>query len=517
MALPVRPRRHQNTMPGPLVTPEIAFHIHIPKTEEEWALEERKKKLDANDLAHELGPAGFARWLDEGTTYVLKWPDQGDEIVSTGTLLSSYKTMRRPIIHGLLRETETMNIVAAPKMNKSFLVGNLAMNIIGGGQLFGRFQCERGRILVCDNELHEETIAERIRVLAPALNVPIDRAARLIDYMPLRGKLVDILGLEQRIEKIRYRAYSVIILDALYKFYPGDGFDESDNAAMARLYTQLDAYAEYTGSAFVLIHHASKGDQSGKETTDIGAGAGAQSRACDAHMVLRKHEETGIYVIDCANRSFPPIQRFCARFKFPVWEAADEKDPDAMAGLQKKKNPTVGKKTARGPENAASASGSENSGQPASLDQAENTTSPAPESQKSPDPGPAKEVYISPEDREAGRLRDFCGGISYPMTILEIVELGKSFKFKTWTADHLRRTLLPSLIEKGQIALISEASGRIAAKYQGVPLAAARTTMAVPAEASEPPQDISDDEAYGPDLYGQDDYEPPPWSNDGGE
>lgn len=487
MALPIRPRRHQNTAPGPLVSIEEATAWRIPQTEEEWKLEERKKKIDVNDLAHELGPVGFARWLDEGVSYVVKWPDQGDEIVSTGTLLSSYKAMRRPIIHGLLRETETMNVVAAPKMNKSFLVGNIAMNIIGGGQLFGRFKCERGRILVADNELHEETIAERIRVLAPALNVPLDRAARLIDYMPLRGKLVDIEGLEQRIEKIRYRSYSVIILDALYKFYPDDGFDESDNAAMARLYTRLDSYAEYTGAAFILIHHASKGDQSGKETTDIGAGAGAQSRACDAHMVLRKHEETGIYVIDCANRSFPPIQRFCARFKFPVWEAADEKDPDAMAGLQKKRpvgRPPKAKTSPDAPEGGPAASPAETCATP----------------------GVEKDQRSS-EERLAARLHDFFAVIgAHPVTVVEILEQGKYLKFPNWTTDHLARNLIPDMLAQGVIACVSEASGEVSAKY------VTKTAETIADDATDVLGGASDEEAYGPDMYASDENDPPAWN-----
>ena len=64
MPLPVRPRRHQNIMPGPLVSIEEATHFDVPTTEEGWAALEKLKKVDVNDLAHELGPAGFARWLD---------------------------------------------------------------------------------------------------------------------------------------------------------------------------------------------------------------------------------------------------------------------------------------------------------------------------------------------------------------------------------------------------------------------------------------------------------------------
>ena len=51
------------------------------------------------------------------------------------------------------------------------------------------------------------------------------------------------------------------------------GADENDNATMAGLYNALDCYADALGAAFVNIHHSSKGDQSGKAVTDVGAGA----------------------------------------------------------------------------------------------------------------------------------------------------------------------------------------------------------------------------------------------------
>ncbi len=50
--------------------------------------------------------------------------------------------------------------------------------------------------------------------------------------------------------------------------------DENDDAAMCRLYNLIDAYAEQLGAAFILVHHTSKGNQSGKGVTDVGSGAG---------------------------------------------------------------------------------------------------------------------------------------------------------------------------------------------------------------------------------------------------
>ena len=49
------------------------------------------------------------------------------------------------------------------------------------------------------------------------------------------------------------------MLDAFYRALPADT-DENDNGAMAGVYNMIDRYAEMLGSAFVLIHHISKGN-----------------------------------------------------------------------------------------------------------------------------------------------------------------------------------------------------------------------------------------------------------------
>jgi RecA-family ATPase len=89
----------------------------------------------------------------------------------------------------------------------------------------------------------------------------------------------------------------------------------------------IDQYADQLGCSFVLVHHASKGNQSGKSVTDVGAGAGSQSRATDTHLVLRQHQEPGCVVVDAAVRSWPPLDPCCLRWEFPVWQPDDYLDP----------------------------------------------------------------------------------------------------------------------------------------------------------------------------------------------
>jgi hypothetical protein len=98
------------------------------------------------------------------------------------------------------------------------------------------------------------------------------------------------------------------------------------------LYNMLDKYAASTGAAMIAIHHQSKGAQGDKAVTDVGAGAGAQSRAADTHLILRQHEEDGCIVLDAAVRSFPPVEPLGLRWDFPVWQPAYNLDTDAIQG-----------------------------------------------------------------------------------------------------------------------------------------------------------------------------------------
>ncbi len=239
-----------------------------------------------------------------------------------------YPALRAPVIHGLLREGETMNVISAPKAGKSWLVTDLALAVATGRPWLG-MQCEKGDVLILDNELHRETSANRIPKVAAARGIPFDEVKARLFIQNLRGHLKDIFALGQYFRQFKPGRFKIIILDAFYRFLPMRT-DENDNGTMASLYNFLDAYADYLKCCFVLIHHTSKGNQSLKDVTDVGAGAGSQSRATDAHLVLRKHEEDDAVVLDAAVRSWPPVAPRCLRWTFPVWTPADDLNPASL-------------------------------------------------------------------------------------------------------------------------------------------------------------------------------------------
>ncbi len=249
--------------------------------------------------------------------------------VSVASLVFNFPGLRKPVIDGLLRRGEVGNIIAKSKVGKSWLTYTIALSVATGGRLFDRFDCAAGRVLLIDNELHPEVLAQRIPAVAESWGIPLADLAGSLDVIPLRGRLTDINGLFATLQAIGKDKYQLIILDAMYRALPA-GTNENDNAAIAQIYNTLDSYAAMTGAAFLIVHHASKGDQSGKDVTDVGSGAGSQSRAADTHVILRPHEQDNTVVCEAAVRSWKPVEPFCLRWEFPRWVSAAEADPAAL-------------------------------------------------------------------------------------------------------------------------------------------------------------------------------------------
>ncbi|KAA0219700.1 MAG: bifunctional DNA primase/polymerase [Phycisphaerae bacterium] len=251
-------------------------------------------------------------------------------------LMAAHPMLRAPLINGILRRGETMNVIAPPKTGKSWLVLALAMAVASGRKWLDTFETFAGNVLIIDNELHPETLAHRIPQVAEGLRIGMNDIADTVSVQSMRGQLRDIFSLAQYFASIEAGRYALIVLDAFYRFMPRD-MDENDNGTMANIYNHIDALADRLGCSFVLIHHATKGNQSAKSVTDVGAGAGSQSRAADAHVVLRPHEEPGAVVLEAAVRSWAPIEPMALRWTFPVWTAAPDLDPGALRSEKPKR------------------------------------------------------------------------------------------------------------------------------------------------------------------------------------
>lgn len=266
--------------------------------------------------------------------------DESDQdalkVISAADLVSSHPAYRPIIIDGLLREGETMNVIASPKVGKSWLVLLMAFSIANGWAFLNR-ACAKGSVLIVDNELHPETTAQRLRAVANALGAALNN----IHVISLRGRLMDLPTLRPHLETAAKQiGAKVVILDALYRLIP-EKTGENDNTGMMQMYNTLDGIASTTGAAIVNIHHASKGSQAEKSVTDGGAGAGAISRAADTHLILREHETPGYVVVDAVARSFPPPGPVVIAKQGDVWELVDGADPAKLKGRKTSRGATI--------------------------------------------------------------------------------------------------------------------------------------------------------------------------------
>src|SRR5205085_5125384 len=120
--------------------------------------------------------------------------------------------------------------------------------------------------------------------------------------------------------------FSLIVFDAKYRF-ARPGQSENDNASEALFYNDADRFAGAMQAAVAFVHHATKGSQTEKRASDVGAGAGAQSRAADVHAIFREHEDDGAFVFEALVRSFAPVEPIGLRWIFPLWVPDDDVDP----------------------------------------------------------------------------------------------------------------------------------------------------------------------------------------------
>lgn len=238
--------------------------------------------------------------------------------IAVNELIKLHPKMRPYVIDGVLRNGETANVIAASKTGKSFLAAGLAWSIATGTPWLGH-NVEQGKVLILDNELHPETLSHRLRDVADSMQIDFEQHPDNVEVINLRSLGIDLMTLRHKVS-IEPGRYRLVVVDALYRFIPL-GVSENDNAAMMRLYNVLDELADEWQSAIAVVHHSSKGAQGDKVVTDVGAGAGAISRAADTHIVIRPHNESDLSVMEIVCRSCKSPEPVSIKYEYPLWYA----------------------------------------------------------------------------------------------------------------------------------------------------------------------------------------------------
>ncbi len=246
------------------------------------------------------------------------------ETFSAWDLIDADVKLDEEIIEGILRRGEVGNVIAATKVGKSWLGLCLACAVATGRRWLGR-QTLKGNVLLIDNELRPATLRHRIATVLRAMGVKHDESHARLEVTSLRGQFVDIQSLEYALRKFKRDEFALLILDAKYRAF--GPLDENSNTDQTLFHNAVDKIAGDLNSAFLMIHHSTKGDQGGKSTTDVGSGGGSQARAVDTHLIIRPHLDEGYAVLDAAVRSFAPVASQTLQWEFPLWHLAQSVEP----------------------------------------------------------------------------------------------------------------------------------------------------------------------------------------------
>jgi hypothetical protein len=297
---------------------------------------EARRKRQYIDVAEQIQDAACNGHTADSVLSILRaeaWEAEQEQAAkptdefSFRDLRATYPNLRPPVIDGLARQGEVVNIISNSKAGKSWFLHLLLHDFIAGREFLGRFATTPGKVLLIDNELQRETLASRIATVADALGIPPEHYQDDLIVWTLRDNIPTWPELAKRMQRVDPDDYAIIAFDSKYRF-AAPGTSENENVDETQIYNLVNRVG---GNAVkIFIHHATKGSQSDKRVTDVGSGAGAQSRATDCHLVLREHAEPDTVVLEAALRSFPPVEPISLRWAFPLWHPAEDVDPTLL-------------------------------------------------------------------------------------------------------------------------------------------------------------------------------------------
>lgn len=249
-------------------------------------------------------------------------PAEPEKVSGTplGALLTEHTVKTPYVINRLLRRGEVAAVIAPPKCRKSFLIADLALSAAIGGHWAGQWAVTQSRVLLVDNELSANEIADRTRSIMGTKGISVEDIGDRLEIVTLRDSDA---GIDQVARDILAMdpGPQLVIFDALYMFLE-KGMDENSNADMTVLLRKFRRLAARIQAAVVLVHHTSKGAQNAKDPIDLGAGAGALGRAVDTNVAIFRHAEDDCFVMRFNVRSSKPVGDLGIRWDYPTFSPA---------------------------------------------------------------------------------------------------------------------------------------------------------------------------------------------------
>jgi len=204
------------------------------------------------------------------------------------------------IVDQLISKSGINAISGLPESHKSFITLEIAKCISLGVPFLGKFQTERGKVFIVD----EENRKGRIKVRLDALTEEVLEVSILAEH----GLKIDSDGTSEAIIKYcKYYDIGTVIFDSLSSMHDAD---ENSNSQMAKVFSKLMLLAN-KGLTVIFIHHEPKSAGRNPEYASL-RGAGDILAKCDIHLSLShpKDKKDTILVKQMKNRDSERLPNF---------------------------------------------------------------------------------------------------------------------------------------------------------------------------------------------------------------
>jgi RecA-family ATPase len=287
-------------------------------------------------LALNVGCKSYEEWEEELVVERDGLPAIEDMSDLIADIVSGKLTEPAEVIKGVAHESCKLVLGGGSKTRKTWVLADLAVSVMTGGDWFGRLTCNKGAVLYLNMELPRFFMAKRVQAIAAAKGVTIERG--MFKVMNLRGFAASLSTLRPKLEHaIGEMAFKLIILDPTYKLMPGG--DENGTSDSSILLNEIERLAVRSGALCAFASHYSKGNQASKKKEDRISGSGVFARDPDTIITMTEHVEDLALSIEFILRNHPPQPSFVISWEHPLFVVDPDLNPEDLKEEKKKAVP----------------------------------------------------------------------------------------------------------------------------------------------------------------------------------
>lgn len=176
--------------------------------------------------------------------------------------------------------TEGLTIISAPAGGfKTWLLFQMALDIARGTLFLDGFQCERGKILMIDEENHLRDIQERFKLLGSPENLPIHFLSQQ------EFDVMDTKKVNHVLEICKKESIDTVFMDSLVRIH---GKDENSSGDMSSVFKAIRVLCK-EGKTVIVAHHERKEAVGSKSSgQNRMRGSSDISASLDAHLAITR-------------------------------------------------------------------------------------------------------------------------------------------------------------------------------------------------------------------------------------